>query len=418
MRDKVLIYSDCFTYSGSENVIENIMCSKLIDKTFEVKFCYASSRDYTRMFWQRMHSQVSTHDVYPLSILSKGHLVNAFRKKSNSPAKRYFSVAIALVIAFLEKIFLAHIYNTLLLYSTFKKSKPQILYINNGGYPGAISCRLAVIAGRLAGIEKIIFNVNNMAYPQKGFFDKKLDDYIKKYVSLFITASFAAQKRLIDIRSFPKSKFVRIPNTLLEENLQVEENFHFDINEKRIKFGSIGLLTHRKGFHVLIKAAKLLIDLGNKNFVIYILGDGEEKENLENQILSSNLENHIFLLGYQRKPQNFLKDFDVFVLPSVSNEDFPYVVLEGMYLSKPIIGTHVAGIPEQVIDNVNGYVVEPNDPIELAESLSKFLNQPSLMKKMGEISRQNYSTYFSYNIVENSYYQLFCSLLNKKQLCL
>lgn len=413
MSSKILIYSDCFTYSGSENVIENILCSDIINKEFDVEFCFAYNKDYTRRFWQRMDRKISPSLVSPLRILSRGYFVNNFRQKKNPQLKRIYFLLLALGISFLEWIFIAHIYNTLVLYLHFKKKRVNLLYINNGGYPGAISCRIAVIAGKLANVGSIVFNVNNMAYPANGAFDRALDRFLAKHVTYFITASFAAQKQMIKIRNFECIKFKRIPNTLLEDKIVTDSESLLLSSDGRFCIGSVGLLTFRKGYHVLIDAVKMLLDLGHVDFKIYIIGEGEERENLQNQIMRNDLYNYVELLGFKSDPLTYLKHFDIFVLSSVSNEDFPYVILEAMYFSKPIIGTNVAGIPEQVENGRNGYVVKPNSASDLAEKLALMMSKREDLNRMGNESKQIYSLNFSYNQVLNSYFELFKSLINK-----
>jgi glycosyltransferase involved in cell wall biosynthesis len=412
MKKKILIYSDCFTYSGSENVIENILASEKIKEDFNLKFCYAKNRGYGIRFWQRIDGGIASKDVTALRILNKGSFMNYFRKRDNPVLLRYFSLGKALFIAFLEFIFIAHLYNILRLCARFAGEKIDLLYINNGGYPGATSCRLAVIAASLAGVKKIVFNVNNMAFPAKGIFDDLLDSFVKTHVTYFITASKAAQARLIDVRSFPPAKFVTVPNTLMEDKISIECPAGFTIQGNKLKIGAVGLLTFRKGYHDLLAAVRIILDKGNDNFEVYIIGDGEERFNLENQIAELNIEKHIKLLGYKNRPMDYLSKLDLFVLPSVSNEDFPYVILEAMFLSKPVIGTNVAGIPEQIESGVNGFVVPPANPQELAEAIIKFITTPDLVRQMGLKSHERYFKHFNYSRIEKSYYSLFSHLVN------
>lgn len=413
MPAKILIYSDCFTYSGSENVIENILFSDLINENFDVEFCFANNKDYKKRFLERIGDRSSKISFSPIFILSRGYFMNRFRQKKNSTFKRFFSLMTALMISFLEFVFVAHLYNIIRLYCHFRKENVQILYINNGGYPGAMSCRLAVIAGKLAKIKHIIFNVNNMAYPSKSSFDRLLDSFLAKHVSCFLTASFSAQAQLIAVRGFQKEQFKRIPNTLFEENLKMNDEpapIHFP---NKMILGSVGLLTFRKGYHVLVDAARKLVEQGHCDFKIYLIGDGEERAKLMAMIMKYDLQEYVELLGFKSNPLVYLKHFDIFVLPSVSNEDFPYVILEAMYLSKPIVGTNVAGIPEQIAHGKNGYVVEPNSASELAEKILLLMSKKNMLDTMGEESRKIYEENFSYDLVMNSYFELFNSLIKK-----
>jgi glycosyltransferase involved in cell wall biosynthesis len=403
--NRILIYSDCFVYSGSENVIENILCSDKLNNEFQIRFSFAYNPEYQKRFWQRIQANVNKEKVYPLFILSRGYFINQYRLKTKHVLNRIFFLIVAIGIFLFEKLLLVHIYNIFRLYFHFKFIKPDILYINNGGYPGASSCRMAVIAAKLANIKNIVFNVNNMAYPSNGYADRLLDKFLNKNVKCFITASFAAQKQLISTRGFYVNNLKRVPNTLLEKNIVIRPIPN--IEEHKFQFGSVGLLTKRKGYHILIDAARILVKAGYGNFVIQIIGDGEERSALQQQIDSRKLNSYVKLLGYKSNPLDYINNFDAFVLSSISNEDFPYVILEAMYLSKPIVGTDIAGIPEQIEDGRNGYVVKSNNSKELAEKLILMMSMQESVLTMGKNSKSIYNENFAYDQVMNMYYNLF-----------
>lgn len=407
MKKKILIYSDCFIYSGSENVIENILSSKKIAKKFDVSFRYVANREYISRFWQRIGGSTLHGVVRPIHILSRGYFINFFRNKSNNTFDRYKNLLVASSIYLLEFILVGHIYNGIKLFLMIRSDKPTVFYVNNGGYPGANSCRIAVIAATLAGVRSIVFNVNNMAYPKRGIFDGFLDFLVKRFVTVFITASYAAQERLIDLRNFPRTKFVRVPNTLLPSAKLSENDIVSENHGEKLTIMSIGLLTERKGFIVLIRAANELVRRGHTNFSIYILGDGEERDRLIMEVKSLCLQDFVHFLGYKDRPQDYLKKSDLFVLPSISNEDFPYVILEAMRLSKPVIGTNVAGIPEQVVNGVNGYVIDPGNEVQLSNSIEKFLLQPQKIRSMGESSYSRYMEHFVFSKIESQYMEIF-----------
>ena len=86
-----------------------------------------------------------------------------------------------------------------LLYKKFKNLKIDILHVNNGGYPAAITAYSAVIAAKLNGVNKIIYVVNNIAENYSSplrWLDKIIDIYIKKNVSKFVTGSIYAGEKL------------------------------------------------------------------------------------------------------------------------------------------------------------------------------------------------------------------------------
>jgi glycosyltransferase involved in cell wall biosynthesis len=68
-----------------------------------------------------------------------------------------------------------------------------------------------------------------------------------------------------------------------------------------------------------------------------------------------------------------------------------------MSLGKPIIGTNLAGIPEEIENNVNGFIVEVNKEEELSDAMLKFIKDRNLIKKMGQKSKEIFEQKFEYN---------------------
>ena len=102
----------------------------------------------------------------------------------------------------------------------FLGESPDVLHINNGGYPAALSARAAAIAGRLAGVDKIIMVVNNMAVDYHRLsrrFDYPFDRLVVRSVDRFITGSEAASRRLSAVL-WLRSKRCCLSTTVLHAN--------------------------------------------------------------------------------------------------------------------------------------------------------------------------------------------------------
>jgi glycosyltransferase involved in cell wall biosynthesis len=77
----------------------------------------------------------------------------------------------------------------------------------------------------------------------------------------------------------------------------------------------------------------------------------------------------------------------ILVLPSYS-EGLPNVLLEAMAAGLAVIATTVGGIPELITHGVNGILIEPRNSIALAKALKELINQPELVRRMGEVNRE------------------------------
>jgi glycosyltransferase involved in cell wall biosynthesis len=152
---------------------------------------------------------------------------------------------------------------------------------------------------------------------------------------------------------------------------------------------AIGRLIAKKGFANLIRACALLVEHG-KSFRCEIFGEGPLENQLRGQIDESGLKELVQLPG--PKPQHELRErlsgASVFVLPSVPEaeggmDNLPTVIMEAMATGLPVVSTRIGGIPEMVIDNETGVLVEPHDAVALAGAIEKVTNDRSLGERLG-----------------------------------
>lgn len=414
-KKKLLIYSDCYIFGGSEGVIENILRSDILNNEFNISFYYAFCPDYDQKVKEKL-GNLRDRTISPIYILGDSWYRYKFRQQAKYTFNFYFYGGMSILFSALRVFGILSLFNFFKLKYLFSKSKTQIILINNGGYPGGLSCRIAAVAAHQAGIKNTYFVVNNMALPSRNLFDTYLDKLVDKSVSKFITASKAAKDRLIKTRGFDQNKCLNIANTLYAENETsliklglLRKEFSIDTN--KIVIVSTGILTERKGFHILIDAIQLLKEKQTdllKKIVVFIFGEGEDRGLLEKKINTHALEKNIFLPGYRTNILSYVIDCDIFILPSTKNEDFPYVNIEAMLLKKPIISTAVAGIPEQIDDTKTGYIVEPNDAKSLMQKIAQVIMMTEEERKlMGEKAYQKYTSSFSYNHIMEQYDHLF-----------
>ncbi len=147
--------------------------------------------------------------------------------------------------------------------------------------------------------------------------------------------------------------------------------------------GTIAELTKNKGLEYLIEAARILANAAPAaKSVILIIGDGEMRRELGENIRAHALENSVRLLGAVPDAARLLAGLDVFVLPSIK-EGLPYTILEALQARIPIVATGVGGIPELVADGENGLVVPAKDAAALAAALGKLAADAALRARLG-----------------------------------
>jgi glycosyltransferase involved in cell wall biosynthesis len=402
-KPKILLYTDCDFFAGCEKPLENISSNKQITDKYDVVYAFRNSKIYSK----DLANKKLIARIMPFNIITPGFFLNNFNKKNT---KAYLLTKI--LVRVVEKL---QVFNVIYFISQcflLFRERPDIVHINNGGYPGADSCRIMAITSGLFSIKKIVFTINNMAVPRNHFLDKIIDKRVNKNVDSFVTASSAAARELIKVRGIGEGKIQAIPNAVLFDNIitndQINFRKEFAIPHDTFVIGSAGLLIERKGYDVLIKAANLLPR--TKNWQIYIFGEGDQRELLEKMISKYNLQEYIFLPGFKNNIHAYVSSLDIFVLPTVGTEDMPNAINEAMLMSKPIVASATSGIPEQIDDGYNGYLVPPSDFNDLASRIESLIQLDNYsLTKMGLNSNNKYMTSFSYNIAMQKYLSIYDS---------
>ena len=137
-----------------------------------------------------------------------------------------------------------------------------------------------------------------------------------------------------------------------------------------LKLVTVGRLVHQKGYDRLVRVADRLVQEGF-DFVLYIIGEGEERASLEQYIREHNLQDNVILLGYQANPYKFMRLCDLFVCSSRA-EGFSMVISEAIILGLPVISTDCAGIRENLGEELCGIIV-PNSEDALLEGLRNII---------------------------------------------
>ena len=188
---------------------------------------------------------------------------------------------------------------------------------------------------------------------------------------LVIAVSSSVKDFLIKEKLASGKRIVVIPNAVNLTSLQpikIKEKITHPI------IGTIGNLKSVKGQEYLIRAMKDIV----KDFplaTLEIIGEGEERGNLEGLIRKLELEHNVSLLGYKENPMPFMRHWNVFVLPSIA-ETFGIVLLEAASVGLPIVATKVGGIPDIIQDKKSGVLVAPRNSKVIAKEVVDLIRHP------------------------------------------
>ena len=135
---------------------------------------------------------------------------------------------------------------------------------------------------------------------------------------------------------------------------------------------------------------------------------------LEKYVESKNLSSKIVFTGKRKNIFHLLKISDFFVLPSIEREGLSIALIEALAMGLPVIGTRVGGIPEVIEENSNGFLIEPDNANELADAISKLIQDRALMEKMGKVGTKISLSKFSNSRMIEEIEKIYSILLYKK----
>jgi glycosyltransferase involved in cell wall biosynthesis len=411
-RPRIHYHTDCAWFAGCETMLVNLVSSAEIKRDFDISLSYRDSVRYTAGLRERV---AIDFPLYPLGFRAPSELF-VRGDVSRAPLRRV-GRAISRQVSTIPLL----IYEIELLRSLFRRVAPDILHINNGGFPGALSARAAAIAGRIAGVPHIVMVVNNLAegYDSAGrIFEYPVDRTVAASTELFLAGSLAAADRVRTVlrldnhraRSLPNGADLRRPTETVKET---RVRLGLD-GYSGVVFGIAALMEPRKGHRVLLEALDHLVTvekLGADQFRLLLLGTGPLRDELERFVADRGLSTHCQFLGQEANGMNVISALDVLVLSSVANEDFPNVILEAMGAGKPVVASRIAGTPEQVEDGITGILVPPGAPSALASAMSRLVADAQLRGEMGHAARQRFEERFTPQVSVSRYVQLYQSLI-------
>ena len=398
-------------------MLVNFLNSEELKRDFNLSFSFRYSELYASGLAKRVQPDAPLFPVYFLDL----SYTSPFSKHIPMFA-RWFSLAVAKLVLFWPLL----TYEIFVLFRLFKRLSPDVLHINNGGYPAALSARAAAIAGHFAGVPSIVMVVNNMAADYRHFsrwMDYPVDRFVVRAVKVFITGSTAASNRLQKVLRLSDSKLARIHNGI--ELRKTTESF--SATRERlglasfdgVVFGVVALLIPRKGHQVLLEAVLKLVTAkiapSHENFVVLIEGDGPLHQELAAFVRRNDLSGFVKFVGDEKNVVDFMKALDALVLPSVADEDFPNVVIEAMALGKPVIASRLAGTPEQVDHGVTGLLVEPRRADQLAGAMIDLMVDSQLRSRMGVAATNCFNNKFTNDKAVANYMNIYKKLIGSFQ---
>jgi glycosyltransferase involved in cell wall biosynthesis len=257
--------------------------------------------------------------------------------------------------------------------------------------------KFASIAAKLAGVNKIIYR-RALAKPiNNKFYNRFL---LKNCVTDFIAISEVTKEESVkelpdDVLSTEKIKLIyngvkidEFINPISIINLREE----IQIQEDELLIANIGRLCRQKGQNYLLQAIDKVRQRFSK-FKLLLIGTGPKEAELRNMVQQLDLEDKVVFTGFRGDIPSVLNQID-FMVHTAIYEGCPWIILEAMMASTPIVATASPSLPEFVIDGENGYLAKNKDVDDIANNIIKMINENN-RKKLGqkgfEIAKDRFS---------------------------
>jgi len=281
-----------------------------------------------------------------------------------------------------------------------KKEKPTVLHLNSSKMGG-----IGGVAGRLCGVPKIIFTGHGWGFNEsRSWIARKFFLFLHWLTILLSHTTIAvSEKTKNDLFGLPfvSHKIFVIHNGISPINFLDKQTAREKLADmsrvplgivgtEKVWVGTISELHKNKGLDFLISASTDLPD----NVSIFIIGDGEEKNNLEKMISELGLQEKVFLLGRVENAKKYLGALDIFTLTS-RTEALPYALLEAGLAGLPVLASRVGGIPEIIENEKSGILVEAGNITEIAKSLKNLVLEPQKRASLGNALQQKVESEFS-----------------------
>ncbi|HTG71766.1 MAG TPA: glycosyltransferase [Candidatus Udaeobacter sp.] len=209
--------------------------------------------------------------------------------------------------------------------------------------------------------------------------DPKIDTAYFEKLSYIVTVSEECVRMLKE--RFPKfGHKIELMHNIVSPAAIIDMSVdQLDLPKTGFTIASVGRLNYQKGFDMAVEACELLVKDGY-DIKWYIVGEGQERERLEQLVKSKKLEHALILTGLQENPYPYIKKCDLYVQTSIF-EGRCLTITEAKILNKPIVSTNFTVIYDQLSHEENGLIVN-QDAVSIYEGIKRLIEDESLRKHL------------------------------------
>jgi len=304
--------------------------------------------------------------------------------------------------------------NVALLRPALAEARLDALHVINGGYPGATSAQAALVAANRLGISARTMTVcstaMDRAFPVTA--EERIDRAVVAAAQAVIVPGTTPADALVTKRGFDRARIVTIPWGVPAPGIgpsETEARDTLGVPRDGLVVGTLANFTGAKGHDLLLEAFTRVA----KHFPgahLVLGGEGPFRAELQTKAAAGDLSGRVSFPGNVPDALDFCRALDVFVLAS-DIEGLPYVVLEAMSLSVPVIATDVGAMAEAVADGETGILVPRRDVDALTVALATLLDDPGRLASMRAATKRRFDHRFDVARMLESHEDLYSRLL-------
>ena len=222
----------------------------------------------------------------------------------------------------------------------------------------------------------------------KAGYSRDLDQNCYNKIDQIFTVSDEVKEHFLEVYPEYETKVSVFHNLVNQERIRrmADQGNGFEDDFTGYRILTIGRLTRQKRYDIAIQAMALLKEKCSVPVRWYVLGEGDLRGSLEEQIKSAGLENAFILLGVKKNPFPYYKDCDFYV-HSTGFEGKSIAIQEAQTLGKPILATDCSGNREQIINGIDGWLCQLT-PEAVSEQLLWMFRHPEECRNCGEAAKK------------------------------
>ena len=373
MKKKIFYWSPCLSHVGTViSTLNSAIALSKYSNEFDVSILNVCGE------WDKYNDQIEKNSI---------NLINLnFKYFKYLPKTGYVGSRFSYIVIF--------IFSFIPLLRIIRFQKPEVLILH-------LITSLPLFLQYLFNFKtKFILRISG--YPKLNFLRKFFWKKISKKLELTTCPTVDLKSYLIKNKIFNENKISFLPDAILDYNKlkKADKNSSIikDFSNNKIIL-SVGRLTKQKNFVYLINEFYKFNKV-NKDYVLFIVGEGEERENLEKTIQNLELKNKVFLIGHRSNIYDYMRNSEIFVLSSLW-ESPGFVIIEAAINNLYIISSDCPTGPKEFLNyGKNGLLFKNNVNDELFKTLLKFskLNSEKKFKDKLKLKKKsiNYSKFKHY----------------------